>query len=383
MKIAIVYDMIYPFNIGGAELRNYQIAKQLSQHHDVHMYGVKLWAGPDVITIDGVTIHGVCHYSDRYKFSGSRTIFQSFKFGIMLYFHLFRKKFDIIDVSAFAYMHCFTSRLAAAYYKTPVVFTWHQYWGDYWYSYLGRVKGFFGSLVEKSVKYLSRYHIAVSQATKRDLVKSGVQENNIFVNYCGVDIPAIERLPEQDKVYDIIFVGRLTHQKNVELLVEAVGLLKKDLPNISACIVGDGPLKDQLIYQVNKFGLGSNIVFKGFIASRDDVFLQMKQSKVFVLPSLLEGFGMVVAEAMACGLPAIVVKSQWNASLDLVVDGANGLLSDNSPTDLAKQIKKILTDDSLLDHMSTSSRQRSQSFNWTGVIDRLEKYYLQVIKDAN
>lgn len=55
MKIAIVYDMIYPFNIGGAEIRNYEIAKRLARHHEVHLFGVKLWDGPDVIRRDGLT----------------------------------------------------------------------------------------------------------------------------------------------------------------------------------------------------------------------------------------------------------------------------------------------------------------------------------------
>jgi len=65
MKIALVYDMIYPYNIGGAELRNYEIAKRLSQNHEVHLFGVKMWDGPNIIIREGIVIHGVCRYSDK------------------------------------------------------------------------------------------------------------------------------------------------------------------------------------------------------------------------------------------------------------------------------------------------------------------------------
>jgi len=72
MKIAIIYDMIYPFNVGGAEIRNWEIAIRLAKNNEVHLFGFQLWDGPSVIKRDGVTIHGVCKYS-KFK-RGYRTI---------------------------------------------------------------------------------------------------------------------------------------------------------------------------------------------------------------------------------------------------------------------------------------------------------------------
>ena len=72
LKIAIVYDMLYPFNIGGAEIRNYEIAKILAKKHDVHLIGIKLWKGKQIIKKNRITYHGVCNYKNMYNFSGKR-----------------------------------------------------------------------------------------------------------------------------------------------------------------------------------------------------------------------------------------------------------------------------------------------------------------------
>lgn len=383
MKIALVYDMIYPFNIGGAELRNYEIAKRLALKHEVHLFGVKMWDGPDVIYRDGIIIHGVCHYSDKYVFSGSRTITESIRFGLKLFVPLYREKFDIIDVSAFAYLHCFTSSLVAKLTRTPIVFTWHQYWGNYWQEYLGGVKGFFGSKIESLVKYLGHNHIAVSQTTKLDLINDGILEKNIYINYCGVDLSLVDKVPVQNIDYDIIFVGRLTHQKNLKLLIEAIKLLRIDQPNILVCLVGDGLEKNRIKELVSQYDLEQNIIFKGLISQRDDLFVEFKKSKIFVLPSLLEGFGIVVVEAEACGLPVIVIENKWNAAQELVDQNINGYICQNKASDLAMKIKEILFNDQLMNSMSKESLLKSQNFDWQRIVDDLEKYYLSILKNGN
>jgi len=87
MKIAIVYDMLYPFNVGGAEIRNYEIAKVLAKEHDVHLIGVKLWKGKRVIKREGITYHGVCRYKKLHSFSGKRSILEPMYYSFKLFFY--------------------------------------------------------------------------------------------------------------------------------------------------------------------------------------------------------------------------------------------------------------------------------------------------------
>jgi len=101
---------------------------------------------------------------------------------------------------------------------------------------------------------------------------------------------------------------------------------------------------------------------------------------VFVLPSVLEGFGIVVVEAYACGLPVVVVKSKWNASIELIDVGKTGFIAENDEKDLAQKIKTILDNPDLLEKMSQNSLQKAQQFDWDNLVSDLEKYYLGIIK---
>jgi len=379
LKIAIVYDMIYPFNIGGAELRNYETAIRLAKNHEVHLFGVKLWKGKQIIKKDGVIIHGVCRYNNLYNFKGTRTILEPIKFAIKLFKPLKKEKFDIIYTSTFPYFHCFTCKIISILRRTPLIFTWHQHWGNYWYNYLGFFQGFFGKNIEKIVKSFTNYHIAVSQTTKKDLIKARINKKNIFVSYGGVDFKKIESVKTKTKKYDVVFVGRLNHQKNVKLLIESVGLLKKEFPKIKTCIIGDGPDKQKLFHLTKELNLRNNIDFLGFLKDIKDVYRYMKLSKIFALPSLLEGFGIVVIEANACGLPVIVVNNKWNASKELIDN--NGLISENNPEDFAFAIKKLLKDNKLRKKMSINSIKKSKRFDWDIISKELEDYYKSILKD--
>jgi len=383
MKIAIVFDMIYPFNIGGSELRNYEIAKRLTKKgHEVHLFGVKLWKGKNTIKKDGLILHGVCRYKELYNFKGQRTIFEPIKFAIRLYNPLKKEKFDIIDASAFVYFHCFTCKAVSLLKKTPLIFTWQQYWDNYWYKYLGFFKGFIGKNIEKIARHLTKNHITVSKTTKKDLIKGGAKEKNIFLNYCGVDIKEINSIKKQKKIYDIIFVGRLAHQKNVKLLIEAIYLLKKKLPKIKACIIGNGPDREKLEILTKKLRLNENIIFIDFLKDKKEVYKKMKQSEIFVLPSLLEGLGIVVIEAMACGLPVIVINEKWNASKELIVQRKNGFVVENNPKKMADLIKKLLKNTKLRKKIAECAVKKSKDFDWDKITDELEKYYLNIIEKS-
>jgi glycosyltransferase involved in cell wall biosynthesis len=382
MKIAIVYDMIYPFNIGGVEVRNYELAQRLSKNHEIHLFGVKLWEGPDIIKKDGLTLHGVCRYKNLYNFKGTRTIWEPIKFATKLYKPLKKEKFDIIDTSTFVYFHCFTCKAISILNQTPLIFTWHQYWGDYWYNYLGKLKGFIGKTIEKTSSKLTKNHLAISKTTKNDLIKNKLKKENIFLNYDGVNLNEINKSKPTKEKFDLIFVGRLNHQKNVSLLIKTTSLLKKQFPKIKVCIIGDGPERKELKSLTEKLNLTKNIFFKGFIENKEEVYGHMKSSKIFVLSSVLEGFGIVVVEANACGLPVIVIDNKWNASKELIQENKNGLISKNNPQDLKKQITLLLENKNLRDKMNIESKQMAKQFDWDNIAKELEQYYIK-IKNGN
>ncbi|MEZ5336382.1 MAG: glycosyltransferase family 4 protein [Methanolobus sp.] len=339
MKIAFVYDAVYPWIKGGAEKRIYEIGKRLAeQGNEVHLFGIKWWEGEDSIQYEGMTLHGVCSERELYV-NGKRSISEALIFSLKLFSPLRREKFDLIDVSVFPYFSCFTVKLVSLLSKTPAVFTWHEFWGDYWYEYMGK-KGLFGKLIEKLVYHISPYNIAVSEMTEKYMSSLGTKENGTEIIYNGIDIDFIENITPLEKKYDILFAGRQIRDKHADILLKAVAELKKDIPGIKVCIVGDGPERENLEKLNESLGNHNEVTFTGFL-EYDRVIATMKSSDIFVLPSSREGFGIVVIEAFACGCPVITVNAERNASRYLVGENC-GIVTELDANKIAKAILKTL-----------------------------------------
>ena len=218
MRVAFVYDAIYPWVKGGAEVRIHELGRRLSlQGHDVHLFGIKWWEGEDVLQYEGMTLHGVCKARNLYV-NGRRSISEAIVFSVKLFPALINERFDIIDVSVFPYFSCFTVKAISVLKNIPVVFTWHEVWGDYWYEYLGKKKGFFGLAIEITVAKISKNSIAVSDWTKKRLETFVGTGRKIAVLPNGVDLKLISEIKpagkdysgsQGGKIYDIIFAGRL------------------------------------------------------------------------------------------------------------------------------------------------------------------------------
>ena len=376
MKIAFVYDAVYPWIKGGAEKRIYEIGKRLAQKgNDVHLFGVKWWDGADVIQNDGMTLHGVCAPMELYV-NGRRSFHEAVIYSIALLPHLAKENFDIIDVSVFPYFSCITVKMVSTCRRIPMVMTWHEIWGDYWYEYLGNI-GFIGKLVELMVSRISDNSITVSELTKKGLVMLGVNDTSIHLVANGIDLERIARIKSSMNNCDIIFIGRFIKEKNLDMLIESVDLIRKKMPDIKCHIIGDGPEKKGLIAQVSGSELKSNIRFFGF-RTYDDVIAMLKSSKVLVLPSTREGFGIVVLEAFACGIPVVTIKSSRNAAIELI-DDRTGFIVNPDARELCESIYRLITDDVLRNEMSLSAISKAQEYDWDKITEQLLVIYKRLL----
>ncbi|MCE7698475.1 MAG: glycosyltransferase family 4 protein, partial [Methanobacterium paludis] len=247
--------------------------------------------------------------------------------------------------------------------------TLHEVWGDYWYEYLGKL-GIFGKIVEKLTLYLTDRIITVSEKTNRDLQAIRPLDGNVIPN--GINLKEINFIKKSDKKSDVIFAGRLIKEKNVDLLIKAIDLVRKELPEIKCLIVGDGPERENLEKMVLDRNLSTNIEFTGFLGNHDDLISYMKSSKVFVLPSTREGFGIVVLEANACKLPVIVIKHKMNAACDLINNGKNGFVVEPSDKDMAEKIIQGIKDK---EKMKPHCTDFASQYDWDDIVGLLEKHY--------
>ncbi len=175
----------------------------------------------------------------------------------------------------------------------------------------------FSSLITKFLEKISFYVMKKrnylvfvdSERIKETLInKYGFQEKNIYITKNGADLEFIENIKSHPKkIYDICFCGRLIKAKGVFDLIEIVIKIKKYYPIIKCAIIGQGPEKDNLLREIKNNNLENNIHLFGFVSEREKIRM-LKSSKTFVFPSHEEGWGIVIGEAMVCGLPVIVYK---------------------------------------------------------------------------
>ena len=332
MKIAYVYDAVYPWETGGIQKRVWELASRLSDDHDVHWYGLHYWDGPVIDKREGVTLHGVADPSELY-IDGRRSITEALSFGGHLVRPLLREEFDVIDCQSFPYFSCFSSKLGSIAAEATLFVTWHEIWMEYWHEYLG-IKGTVGKAIERIVARLPDEHVTVSARTRRDLGKLGASDSHLVPN--GIRMDTVRSTPTAPGQIDVLFVGRLIKEKNADLLVRAVAAMREGVPTIHCHIIGGGPERARLEQLVSALGLEDHVTILGFRETHEEILGLMKAADVFVLPSRREGFGITVLEALACGTPVVTIDHPQNASVELVNDGKTGYVTDATPEAVAE-----------------------------------------------
>jgi len=366
MKIAYVYDAVYPWVKGGAEKRIYEISRRLAARgHEVHCYGMKWWQGEDDIQMDGVNLHGICPPMPLYR-GGKRSIRQAAFFAGKLL--SLRTDCDVLDCQNFPYLSCFSVKLLSQLHGQKFFITWLEVWGDYWREYLGK-KGWAGQAVELAAARLTDRNIAISKRTQRDLLSLGAKDARLVP--AGIDWKRISGIVPSAEQSDVIYAGRLVEHKNLDLLIKALYIVKSEVPDVKALIVGDGPEMNNLKALAAKLQLEKNIRFLGFLEDHNDALSLIKSSRIFVSPSTREGFGMAALEANACGLPVVSVEHKMNAVMDLI-DKDTGLICRPSEDALSEAICRLL-------QRKAGARgrcmEKAREYDWEEICNMAERVY--------
>ena len=161
----------------------------------------------------------------------------------------------------------------------------------------------------------------------------------------------------------ILFVGRLAPEKGVEILIRAMLNIVPHYPTVELLIIGDGQLRSELEALTENLGIAKHIRFLGAMPNQELPHYYHTASLV-ALPSLSEGFGLVVAEAFACARP--VVASNLPALQDIVREGINGMMfSPGDENALAKKINWLLANPAVRSSMGQAGRALvSEQFDW-------------------
>lgn len=229
--------------------------------------------------------------------------------------------------------------------------------------------------------------IAVSEATRQDLIELyQTPPEKISVLYHGVT-PDFKPVTQADKLAEvrrkyhlgqhpfILSVGTLQPRKNYRRLVQAFASLD---PALALVIVGSkGWNYADIFAEITRHGLAERVHVLGFVADSDLPALYSAAS-LFVYPSLYEGFGLPILEAMACGTP--VVASNQSALPEVV--GEAGLLVDPKDIEaMAAAMARVLGDTSLRQTLVEAGPARAAQFTWSNMANRLSALYQKLVQE--
>ncbi len=234
----------------------------------------------------------------------------------------------------------------------------------------------FGKTVSKKAKAI----ITDSEYSKKDIIEIlGVAEKKINVIPLGIskeykpirDINSIENIK---KTYGIIgryifYVGNFKPHKNLRRVIEAYAGINKEFSDVKLVLGGKRdkfvPLLEE---QVNNLGIGDSVIFTDFIKDEDLPYFY-SGAEVFIYPSLYEGFGLPVLEAMACGTPVICSNT---TSLPEVVGDIGMLINPEDVKNISSAIITLLKADKLREDLRKKGLERAKEFT-------VEKYSLKIL----
>jgi glycosyltransferase involved in cell wall biosynthesis len=237
--------------------------------------------------------------------------------------------------------------------------------------------------LEKLCRDKNVFFIAVSRALRERALARGVPADRCVVRYTGTsDQYFSPSFPTTANRNTVLFVGRLVEFKGCEFLIRAISIVQKQVLNAELVVIGDGPLKPQLISMSNELGIKAS--FLGAIP-RNQVKEWMTKSRVFCLPSItdndesFEAFGMVILEAQFSGLP--VITSARGGSESIIHNKTGFVFPERDYETLAKYIMVLLTDDDLRGRFANEARQHVlANFTLDACTSRIEEYYDEILQ---
>ena len=352
MNIAIFTDTYLP-DINGVATSARILSKTLRRHgHQVLVVTTELPTGSDyvddenVLRLPGIEVKKMYGYraSNIYSFKGMKEI-KAFSPQVI---HIQQE----FGVSLFG-------KIVAEILNLPVCYTYHTMYEDYTY-YLSKNIKPIDVTIKRFVKRFSKIYgqsfsalIVPSQKTA-DVLKSYGISKNIYVIPTGLELERFSSDQRDDAVvadirkeyhldgcFVLIYLGRLAREKSIDMIIEAVGELRDDLPNLRLMVVGGGPLTDELKALTDELHLNDRVFFTG-PKPQEIVPQYYHAADAFISASTTETQGLTYIEAMASGIPAL---ARYDQNLEnVIIDGRNGYFFNNSD-ELKSLLKKLSVTD--------------------------------------
>lgn len=347
MRILIVYDCLYPFTVGGGERWLRAVGERLAaEGHDVSYLTLRQWDRGTVPDVPGMQVIAAGPRLELYA-EGQRRVLPPLVFGAGVLWHLLchGRRYDVVHAASFPYFSLLAAALTRPLHRFALTVDWWEVWTlEYWSEYIGRAGGRAGHLVQRLCARLPQRAIVFSRLHAERLRAEGLRGPIEVLS--GMHAPPAAPPPALPEAAgappgEVVFAGRHIPEKRVPALVAALVEARRALPGLRGVIFGDGPDRPEVLRLIAAAEAKDWLRAPGFV-SAGEIGAALRGALCMVLASSREGYGLIVVEASAAGVPSVVVAAPDNAAVELVEDGVNGTIAVSaSAEDLAGAIMRV------------------------------------------
>lgn len=368
MKVALCTEVMYPTY--GVEKRVEEIAKIIPKYgFDVDLY--------TSTTPEKMPHLNMIQVSEPTIIEPPR---RNYAFLVKYWFGLFRKLskkgYDIIDANGHPTL--VPCSLAGMKTKTPVLATLHDLYLGEWKQMTNSSLYFTGPFFEMlSAKMPVTKMLTLNSTIRKKIITMlGYDEKKISVLPSGIDVKEIDSVKKQKKSGNtILYVGRLSPQKDVSTLIKAFSMLGK---NYKLKILGEGSEKPCLQSLCKKLGIDERVLFLEPHKYHKDMVKEIKSATALAMPSIRECFGIVPLEAMAAGTP--VVSTSTDGPMDYIKSGHNGFLTEiGNANEMARRLDELLGSKALQKKFQKNGRKTAEQYDWEIIVKRIADVYKEIL----
>jgi len=354
---------------GGSEVHLWEVSKRIAAlGHEVTILCEKPKGVPEHETLRNINI---------YRAGGKTSVYPH---SFWRYIRRFTGKCDLVVDDIAHAVPWFTP----LYVKEPVVAIVHHIHREILDFELPFPLSRFARAAEQSIPkiYKNAQFVTVSESTKNELIKLGIPPEKVKVTYLGINHNLYKPAWQSKASFPcVLCLGRIKRYKNIDHVIEAMGLAVKKVPDAKLIIAGkaDEDVAKSLEYRIKALGLESNIEFHKSVPEEEKIRL-LQEAWVCVTASRKEGWGLTVIEAAACGTPTVAYNVP--GLRDSIINSETGLLAPfGNIRTLSEMIAMVLTDGSLRLRLSQKAADWSSQFSWDNTaIQTLEAFNSAVNK---
>lgn len=298
---------------------------------------------------------------------------------------LLREEVDLFHAHGYQVFPSDVAAVASRLRRVPLVLTLHGFPIGF-YDFVHKLYRY--GIGNHTLRSVTKF-IAVSNQVAREFAAIGISKKRMEVIPNGINLDDYKNMPSGKKFRErygledekiVLTIGRLEKIKGFQCLIKALPKISEQISNVKIVIAGpEYDYGNELRRLSKEIGVEENVIFSGLM-NKDDKKEALAAADVVVVPSIYEGFGVVLLEAMAAKRPVIATKT--GAAPEIIEDGMTGLLVEIGNTEqLASLIAKVLKNSQFAKELSANAKIEVEKYDWKRIASKILRLYDKVMED--